>query len=96
MPTWDCVARFHREFSKLTAEQQRQFRLAVGHFVEDLKVGSFRKGLRIKKVQGPDDIWEMTWATDGRATFHYGESVREGEKHVVWRRIGTHAIYDRP
>jgi len=34
----------------------------------------------------------MTGADDGRATFEYGSVVREGETHIVWRRIGTHDI----
>jgi hypothetical protein len=33
---------------------------------------------------------------DGRATFHFGNRVREGEPHIVWRRIGTHKIFTRP
>jgi hypothetical protein len=38
----------------------------------------------------------MTWAPDGRATFQYGEEVDRGRAHVIWRRIGTHAIFRRP
>jgi len=39
----------------------------------------------------------MTGADDGRATFEYGSVVREGETHIVWRRIGTHdIIFTRP
>ncbi|HCT77752.1 MAG TPA: hypothetical protein DGG94_10950 [Micromonosporaceae bacterium] len=69
---------------------------AVEHFVHDLRAGQFRKGLRVKKMQGHDDVWEMTWAPDGRATFEYGPEQRAGERHVVWRRIGGHEIFDRP
>ena len=36
----------------------------------------------------------MTWAPDGRATFSYGETVRDGHVHIVWHRIGTHDILD--
>ncbi len=28
--------------------------------------------------------------------FHYGEEVRLGEPHIVWRRIGTHDIFRQP
>jgi hypothetical protein len=38
----------------------------------------------------------MTWAPDGRATFHYGQPIQEGEVHVVWRRVGTHSILAKP
>jgi len=65
--------------------------------VEDLREGTgFRKGLRVKKMQGREDVWEMTWAADGRATFHFGNPVAEGEAHIVWRWIGTPKIFTRP
>jgi hypothetical protein len=38
----------------------------------------------------------MTWAPDGRATFSYGTPVKEGEAHIIWRRIGTHDIFTNP
>jgi len=47
-------------------------------------------------MQGRDDVWELTWAPDSRATFHFGNQVREGEPHIIWRRIGTHKIFTRP
>src|SRR4051812_15750132 len=34
----------------------------------------------------------MTWAYDGRATFEYGDEVHGGQPHIIWRRVGTHAI----
>ncbi|MER6108587.1 hypothetical protein ACWG5P_11115 [Streptomyces prasinus] len=37
---------------------------------------------------------EMTWAPDGRATWQYGDELREGEPHVIWRRVGGHEIFD--
>jgi hypothetical protein len=38
----------------------------------------------------------MTWADDGRATFRYGASIIGTEPHIIWRRIGTHAILRQP
>jgi hypothetical protein len=38
----------------------------------------------------------MTWAADGRATFEFGEPVVSGQPHVIWRRVGTHAVLRRP
>ncbi len=97
MPTFEWQALFDREWCALTAEQQRAFRDAVTAFVDDLREGAgFRKSLRVKKMQGREDVWEMTWAPDGRATFHFGNPVAEGEVHIVWRRIGTHKIFTRP
>ena len=93
MPTYTKLPRFQRDFEQLSAKDQERFREAVRKFVEDLGRGrGFRPSLRVKGVQGAPGIYEMTWAPDGRATFHYGEPIRESEVHVVWRRVGTHAI----
>lgn len=97
MPTYAWLARFAADFDSLSPEQQTAFLEAVAQFVEDLRGGKrFRRGLRVKGVKGAAGIFEMTWADDGRATFEYGEQVREGEPHIVWRRVGTHAVFDKP
>ncbi len=97
MPTYAWLARFGADFDNLTMEQQAAFLAAVAEFVEDLGSGGpFRKGLRVKGVQGAEKVFEMTWAGDGRATFQYGDPVVPGERHVIWRRVGTHAILRRP
>lgn len=97
MPTYDVFDSFRRDLEKLTPQQRRAFRIAVTAFVEDLAARrGFRKGLRVKKMRGYDDIWELTWAADGRATFEFGSEHHPGEAHVVWRRIGTHSIFERP
>lgn len=96
MPTYARTQRFQRDHAQLDADQRRAFRGAVRGFVEDLPSGKFRKGLRVKEVRGTDGIFEMTWADDGRATFQYGPPVVEGEVHVIWRRVGSHAIFGSP
>jgi hypothetical protein len=97
MPTRDVLASFWRDWNRLTPRQQRAFREAVEKFVADLKVGKgFRAGLRVKRIRGHPGVWEMTWAPDGRATFEYGAELQRGDPHVIWRRIGTHAILRRP
>ena len=81
----------------MSASQQAVFLAAVAQFVDDLSRGrGFRKGLRVKGVKGAAGIFEVTWAGDGRATFEHGESVLEGEPHIIWRRVGTHAIFSEP
>jgi hypothetical protein len=85
---------FWRDFDRLTVAQKAEFKSAIAELVADLKRGSFRKGLRIKRVQGRSDVWEMTWAGDGRALFRYGPSVRPGDPHIIWLRIGGHEIFD--
>ena len=74
-----------------------RFKVAVGKFVEDLQAKrAFRKGLRVKGVKGTDSIFEMTWADDDRGTFEYGEEQVEGEPHIIWRRVGTHDVFESP
>jgi hypothetical protein len=67
-------------------------------FIEALRAGpaSFPPGLRVKRVQGTEGVWEITFAQDGRATFAYGAEVRSGEVHVIWRRVGTHDVLADP
>lgn len=97
MPTFAWLARFGADFGRLTPAQQAAFLAAVIQLVEDLQAGrQFRKGLRVKGVKGAPGVFEITWAPDGRATFQFGEPVREGQAHILWRRIGTHDIFGQP
>jgi hypothetical protein len=97
MPTYAWLARFRVDFERLTPAQQAALLAAVQQFVDDLQRGGrFRKGLRVKAIQGATRILEMTWAPDGRATFEYGAEVAAGEPHVVWRRVGTHDVFKQP
>ena len=96
MPTYARTRSFMRDHASLTPDQKAAFRRAVSHFIQDLPTGKFRKSLRVKGVKGAKNIYEMTWANDGRATFQYGPSEIEGEAHVIWRRIGTHDIFGEP
>jgi hypothetical protein len=97
VPTFALTDRFRRDWAHLAPAQQAAFKTALDHFVADLKSGgTFRKGLRIKKMRGRAEVWELTWAPDGRATWEYGTELKPGEPHVVWRRIGTHDIFGAP
>jgi len=96
MPTFEVTDRFRRDFAGLTPDQKAAFRNALRAFIEDLPRRRFRRGLRVKGVRGTGGIFEMTWADDGRATFQYGPPVREGEPHIIWRRCGTHDVFDSP
>ena len=95
MPTFAQTDRFRRDFAKLTAPQKAAFR-ATATATADLQTGRFRPGLRVKGIQGAEGVFEMTWADGGRATFEYGSAVREGQTHIIWRRVGTHDIFTRP
>ncbi|MFQ6147456.1 hypothetical protein ACLMNJ_31015 [Streptomyces seoulensis] len=102
MPTYETMTRFNNELRRLTPEQRRRFRRAVTAFVHDLRDtdGHFRAGLRVKQVSGFPGIYELTWSAGigpaGRATWQYGTSCRPGERHIIWRRIGTHDILTGP
>lgn len=96
MPAYRALPRFLRDYGRLTEAQQEAFAVAVTHFVADLRTGRFRPGLRVRGIQGTPGIYEMTWAPDGRATFEYGEPVRDGDVHVIWRRVGTHDVFRDP
>jgi len=65
----------------------------VEHFVEDHRTETFRRGLRVKAIQGAAGILEMTWAPNGLATFQYGDEITRGEPHIVWRRVGTRGVF---
>ena len=96
MPTFDKLARFLREYQALTPAERTAFLQAVADFVEDLRRGNFRASLHVHALPGFPGIFSMAWSGDGRATFRYGEQVREGEPHIVWRRVGGHGIYREP
>jgi hypothetical protein len=97
MPTYARLPRFDKDYAALSLEDKAAFKRAVGKFVEDMsRGGDFRKGLRVRGVQGSPGVFEMTWADDGRATFQYGPNQLPGEPHIVWRRIGSHAVFGDP
>jgi hypothetical protein len=97
LPTFESLSQFDREFAELTPDQRKAFRAAVLLFVADLRARQgFTRGLRVKRVQGTQDVWELTWAPDGRATWQYGPEELAGEPHVIWRRIGSHSIFRQP
>lgn len=96
MPTFAWIARFRRDFERLSADDQARFLAAVQMFATALPHGSLPAGLRVKQVQGYPGVYEITWAPDGRATFEYGAAVISGEIHIIWRRIGTHDIFRDP
>jgi hypothetical protein len=95
VPAFATTPRFRRDYARLTAAQRERFKKVVlAEFVPDADAGRFRPGLRVKGVQGAPGVSEMTWAPDGRATWQYGPEQRPGTPHVIWRRVGTHAIFE--
>ena len=102
MPTSEKSARSRRERRRLAKEQRAQLDTAMDRFKDDLgdieagRRSRFRPGLRVKGVKGAPEVFEMTWAGDGRATFSWGDEVVPGQRHVIWRRCGGHPILKDP
>lgn len=97
MPTYQRLPRFDADWEKLSDDHRERFRKAVRQFIDDLNAKrAFRRGLRVKRIQMTRNVFEMTFAPDGRATWHYGPEIRPGEPHIVWRRIGTHEVLRNP
>jgi hypothetical protein len=94
VPTFATTPRFRRDLKALSPEQLAQFKKVVcEEFVPDVDANRWRPGLRVKRVQGVPKVFEMTWAPDGRATWEFGAPIRDGARHVIWRRVGTHDIF---
>lgn len=80
MPTFDALPTFLREYDRLTDAQKAAFMIARRKFVADLRTGTFRPGLRVKRYQGREGVFEMTWAANGRALFQYGNEVHPASR----------------
>ena len=90
MPTYYLVPHFLGDYKNLSSSDVKLFKEALKLFLTGLKNNNFHPNLRIKRVQGTKNIWEMSWKGDGRATFQYGNEIHQGEPHIIWRRIGNH------
>ncbi len=96
---------FEADLRRLTAEERRLFRDVVTAAFGpacDAHVHSpgtrWPAQLRVKAVRGAPGVLEMTWnfaGPDGRATWEW-RRLRSGERCIRWRRVGGHAIFDRP
>jgi hypothetical protein len=89
---------FLKDWADLDPADKTRFKTVVRErFVPDLDSGrGFRPGLRVKRVEGTAEVWEMTFAPDGRATWQYAPDSQPNYPHVVWRRIGTHDVFRSP
>ncbi len=80
------VPRFDRLFRKLP----KAVRDAAYQKLAMLLADPTHPSLRVKRVKGTEEVWEMSVTTNYRITFQI-----EGET-VILRRIGTHDILRRP
>lgn len=98
MPTYEPLPRFWRDFDRLSKADRKAFKQAVELFRGGLAAGRFDPRLRVHRIDSAPGVWSLSWGSDndGRATFQYGSSRVAGEAHIIWRRVGKHAIYRRP
>lgn len=98
MPTFHTMLSFERDYKRLTPQQHAQFAECLRKFVSDLqdmeagRQHSVRTRLRVKRVQGMEGIYEISWAPNGRALFSWDEEQVPGKRHIIWTRIGGHEI----
>lgn len=81
---------------RLTDAQRARFLAILPGFVASVGANEFPPVFRVKRVKSEVAVWEMSFGRDDRATFAFGPEVRPGERHIIWRRIGTHDIFREP
>ena len=105
MPTFEVQDRFRNEYQQLRRDEREAFRQALKEFVQVLReweragargIPHFPAKLGVRHMMHRRGILEFAWAPDGRCTWEYGTPRRSGKYHIIWRRIGSHAIYDDP
>src|SRR5438552_1590209 len=102
MPTFEARERFKHEYARLRPDRQELFRHTLREFISVLRqlererstdIPQFPQHLGVTPMVNQRSIMEFAWAGDGRCTWEYGTPQIPGKYHVIWRRIGTHAIY---
>ena len=74
------TARFRRAYRKLDERYRELVKKALAQFLADHTY----PGLRVKRIQGTDRIWEMRAGRDIRITFEFQQN-EEGTSAVVLR-----------
>jgi mRNA interferase RelE/StbE len=74
------TARFRRAYRKLDERYRELVKKALAQFLADRTY----PGLRVKRLQGTDKIWEMRAGRDIRITFEFEDS-EDGTSIVVLR-----------
>ncbi|HEU5370163.1 MAG TPA: hypothetical protein VFU69_16950 [Ktedonobacterales bacterium] len=94
MPTYEETKRFNSEYNRLSADKRALFNQARKEWVIALKAHQPPPArLGIRRFLSIEGMYEFHFAPNGRALFRYGPERKPGEVHVIWERIGGHAIY---
>ncbi len=78
--------RFKKDFKKLPQDIRTKLPKTLSQYISNQLYPS----LRVKKMEGTEDIWEMRVSVSYRITFN---KLSDG---ILLRRIGTHAILNFP
>jgi mRNA-degrading endonuclease YafQ of YafQ-DinJ toxin-antitoxin module len=89
------LASFKDDFETLPLQIQEQAKEKFKLFVQN-PTFPFHPSLRIKKMKGLEDIWEGHVTGAYVFTFTQEHDEETGELIFLFRRIGTHSIYDNP
>jgi hypothetical protein len=96
-PTFDRLGQFKRDYVNLTVRQREQFRAAAKKFVAPLSTtppGELGQSL-VREVKGHPGFWELRIDRELRAIYTFGTSIRQGQPHVIWCRVGAEDALDR-
>lgn len=74
--------RFKRAYRKLEPTEQELVKKALLQLAADRS----HPGLRVKRMQGTDGVWEMRAGRDIRITFEIGDDV------YILRNVGHHDV----
>lgn len=77
------TSRFKREYKRLPAEVKEKFKVQFNRFIEH-PYAEFHPSLRVKRIQGTYNIFEMTITMSIRVTWQY---IKDG---ILLRNIGEH------
>ena len=79
------TSRFRRSYRKLDELDRERVKKALAQFLGDRTT----PGLRVKRIQGTDGIWEMRAGREIRITFELQRS-EDGTRTVLLRNVGHH------
>src|SRR5579859_6823162 len=105
MPTFEANDRFEQDYRRLRPDQRAQFKRALREFIGVLRdwereqrpgFPRFPAHMGVKPMANQRTLlMEFRCSPDGRCTWQYGRP-RQRRYHIIWRRMGTHAIHEDP
>ena len=84
--TIELTDRYRKDFGRLPTNIQKKTAQQMKRLSLDLR----HPGVKARKMVGQDDMWE------GRVDGSYRFTFKIIENTLLFRRVGTHAIYKKP